>query len=94
MKKLLCVACAMLTAFSLTACNSSEQEPLPSESTSEVVSESPSEQQPTAQPESGGEFVSLTVRPVAAASDMLIVQDPENQPMYPFRRGGLTGFVI
>ena len=79
MKKLLCVACAMLTAFSLTACNSSEQEPLPSESTSEVVSESPSEQQPTAQPESGGEFVSLTVRPVAAASDMLIVQDPENQ---------------
>lgn len=79
MKKMLCVACAMLMAFSLAACNSSEPEPSPSEGTSENVSESPSEQQTTAQQESGGEFVSLAGRPVDAASDMLIVQDPENQ---------------
>lgn len=79
MKKLLCAACAILMAFSLTACNSSDQEPSSSEDTSEVVSESSPEQQPAVQQETGGESVSLSVRPVEAASDMLIVQDPESQ---------------
>ncbi len=79
MKKLVCIACALLTVLSLTECNTYEQKVTSLGETSDIVSESSSEQQTSAQNESSREFTTLTARPVEVKSDMLILQDPENQ---------------
>lgn len=80
MKKPLYAACAVLLAFSLTACNASEETVTSSEDANVTISEVPSEQQTAAiQPGNDAEFVTFSARPIDAAADMLILQDPTNQ---------------
>lgn len=78
MKKFICVTCVVLTAFSLTACNTSKKEITPSEPTNETISKTPSEPQSSVPNEIRDEFVTLSARPVDVAADMLILQDTTN----------------
>lgn len=80
MKKTICLVCAALLAFSLTACNSSEEAVTSPGDTSVASSEITTEQQTTvAPPESDAKLVTFSARPIDAAADMLILQDPTNQ---------------